>query len=85
LYDYLCDRIGPQHIFRDIDTLEPGQDFVEAIEQAIGACEILIVVIGRQWFTSSDTGGQLRVHDKDDFVRLEIEAGLKRGVVCCLY
>jgi hypothetical protein len=80
LYDYLCDRIGPQHIFRDIDALEPGQDFVEAIEQAIGACEVLIVVIGRQWFTSINNQGQPRLQEKQDFVRLEIEAGLKRGI-----
>jgi hypothetical protein len=25
-------RLGEAHVFRDVDTLRPGQDFVQAIE-----------------------------------------------------
>jgi len=67
-------------LFMDIDTLEPGVDFVEAIEQAVGSCEVLIVVIGREWLTIKDAAGQRRLDDPADFVRLEVEAALGRKV-----
>ena len=35
-------------VFMDIDTLEPGVDFAEVIEQAVGSCEVLLVIIGRE-------------------------------------
>jgi TonB family protein len=64
----------------DVDTLEPGVDFVEAIEQAVGSCEVLIVVIGREWLTIRDAAGQRRLDDPADFVRLEVETALERKI-----
>ena len=32
----------------DVSDIEPGVDFVDAIDKAVGSCEILIVVIGRR-------------------------------------
>lgn len=63
----------------DIDTIEPGEDFVTVIENAVGSCEILIVVIGRQWLTSTgrNTG---RLDNPNDFVRLEIATALSRDI-----
>jgi hypothetical protein len=42
----------------DIDTMEPGLDFVEVIEQAMGSCDALIALIGRQWLTITDDSGR---------------------------
>jgi TIR domain-containing protein len=67
-------------LFMDVDTLEPGVDFVEAIEQAVGACEVLIVVIGREWLTCTDKAGHRRLDNPDDFVRLEVESALSRQI-----
>ena len=44
LYDRLLARLPNNHIFIDVD-LEPGIDFVEAIETSVGSCDVLIAVI----------------------------------------
>ncbi len=79
LFDKLADHFGKDRIFMDIDTIEPGEDFVTVIENAVGSCEILIAIIGRHWL--SDAGERERwVDDPNDFVRLEIATALKREV-----
>jgi len=67
-------------LFMDIDTLEPGVDFVEAIEAAVGSCEVLIVVIGREWLAIKNAAGNRRLDDPADFVRLEVESALARKI-----
>jgi hypothetical protein len=79
LFDALSDHFAGR-LFMDVDTLEPGVDFVEAIEQAVGSCEVLIVVIGREWLTIKDKAGRRRLDDPGDFVRLEVESALTRGI-----
>jgi hypothetical protein len=66
-------------LFMDIDTLEPGVDFVDAIEAAVGSCEVLIVVIGREWLAIRNAAGR-RLDDPADFVRLEVESALARKI-----
>jgi formylglycine-generating enzyme required for sulfatase activity len=78
LYDTLSRHFAP--LFMDIDTLEPGVDFVKAIEKAVRSCEVLLALIGRQWLTSTDAQGHRRLDNPDDFVRLEIAAALKRDI-----
>jgi hypothetical protein len=41
----------------DVDTLEPGVDFVRKIEEAVASCDVLIAVIGTRWLLSSDDEG----------------------------
>jgi hypothetical protein len=36
LADRLMERFGPSRVFIDVDSIEPGVDFEEAIEGAIG-------------------------------------------------
>jgi formylglycine-generating enzyme required for sulfatase activity len=79
LYDQLAAHFGDEQIFMDIDHVEPGEDFVRVIEEAVGSCEILIALIGRSWLTSRDETGR-RLDNPNDFVRLEIAAALARGV-----
>lgn len=80
LADDLQERFGPGKIFRDIDNIEPGLDFVEAINQAVGSCAVLLAVIGPHWLTVTDERGRRRLDDPNDFVVLEIEAALSRNV-----
>lgn len=79
LSDQLRTHFGTQVIFIDIESIEPGRDFVEAIDDAVGSCKILLVVIGRQWLTCANQHGR-RLDDPKDFVRLEIAAALKRNI-----
>src|SRR6516165_4969742 len=80
LYDRLAARFPKDQIFIDVDNLDPGVDFVEAIEQSVGACDVLIAVIGRRWLISSEAEGSRRLDNPDDFVRLEIATALKRNI-----
>lgn len=79
LSDRLSAHFGNEQIFMDIDQIEPGEDFVEVIENAVGSCEILIAIIGRQWLSSVD-GSSPRLNNPNDFVRLEIIAALNRDI-----
>ena len=64
----------------DINTIEPVLDFVEVIEQAVGQCDALIALIGKQWLTLTDDAGRRRLDNPGDFVRLEIAAALARNI-----
>jgi hypothetical protein len=78
--DALVEHFGEDKVFRDIDSLEPGLDFAEAIERAIESSEVLIAVIGKNWLTATDAAGQNRLENPDDYVRTEIATALKRNI-----
>src|SRR5215831_1654790 len=54
LYDQLADRFGEGQVFIDVDAIELGVDFAEAISRAVAACQVLLVVIGPTWLTITD-------------------------------
>jgi hypothetical protein len=80
LFDRLADRFGRGQIFKDVDSIELGDDFVEVITTAVGSCDVLLALIGEHWITITDEHGTARLDNPDDFVRLEIEAALTRNV-----
>ena len=78
--DSFEEYFGEDKVFRDIDSLEPGLDFSEAIERTLESSEVLIAVIGKNWLTATDAAGQRRLENPDDFVRVEIATALKRNI-----
>jgi TIR domain len=80
LYERLADHFGKSRIFKDVDSIQLGDDFVEVITSAVGSCDVLLALIGDQWLTITDEHGKRRLDDPEDFVRLEIEAALARDV-----
>jgi hypothetical protein len=80
LYERLVSHLGRDNIFKDVDSIEPGDDFVEVINTAAGSCDVLLAMIGDRWLTITDQIGQRRLDNRSDFVRLEIEAALTRNV-----
>jgi hypothetical protein len=80
LGDRLKAHFGQDRIFVDVGTIEPGMDFVEAIERSVGSCDVLIAVIGKRWLISSDEEGRHRLDNPEDSVRIEIVTALKRGI-----
>jgi TIR domain/Sel1 repeat len=80
LYDRFSQHFGRDNVFMDIDTIEPGLDFAEVIEQAVSSCDALVALIGRQWLTITDDAGRRRLDNPEDFVRLEIAAALTRKI-----
>jgi hypothetical protein len=80
LFDRLDDHFGAGQIFKDVDSIQLGDDFVEVITTAVASCDVLLALIGDQWLTITDERGRRRLDNPHDFVRLEIEAALKRKV-----
>ena len=81
LHDRLADHFGPEQVFRDIETLAPGVDFGERIDEAMRSCDALVALIGDGWTGVRDPAGSRRIDDADDWVRLEIAGALARGVL----
>ncbi|MDH4095965.1 MAG: toll/interleukin-1 receptor domain-containing protein [Betaproteobacteria bacterium] len=80
LADDLSEILGPHSIFRDVDKLEPGEDFEIALDHALSSCVVLIAVIGARWSSITDGGGRRRLEDPKDWVRAEISRALARGI-----
>jgi len=78
--DHLTDHFGRNQVFFDIDSIPPGEDFVEHLQTKISECDILIVIVGKQWLNASDQNGVRRLDIPADFVRIEIAAALKRNI-----
>jgi len=58
----------------------PGDDFVDAIGQTLGSCDLVIVVIGPGWLSATNAEGRVRLQDPADFVRVEVAKALERHV-----
>jgi len=80
LYERLISHLGRGQVFKDVDSIELGDDFVEIITSAVGSCDVLLALIGDRWLEVTNDTGQRRLDDPHDFVRLELEAALKRKV-----
>ena len=76
----LSQRIPDVPIFMDLDSIEPGLDFAEVIEDAVNSCAVLVALIGRRWATLTDEEGVRRLDNPDDYVRFEVTTALERGV-----
>jgi hypothetical protein len=75
VYDRLRGRFGREHVFMDVDTLQPGQDFVSAINERVSSCDALIAVIGRAWLAQIES-----LKNSSGFVRLELTAAFERKI-----
>jgi hypothetical protein len=79
LYEHLTSRHGAKAVFKDVDTLVPGDDFRLQIEQSLKACRVFLCIMGDQW--AGPLEGQARkIDNPGDFVRIEVETALRRGI-----
>jgi hypothetical protein len=75
LSDRLIASFGADRVFMDVQDIEPGQNFQQAIEKTLGRCDLLIAVIGPRWLEIM----QARKTSGEDFVRHEISVALALG------
>jgi TIR domain len=80
LYDVLVGHFTAEQVFKDVDNIDPGDDFVERITGAVESCDVLLALIGPQWLTITNKKGQRRLDDPKDYVRIEIETALNRKI-----
>ena len=77
----LVDHFRRDNVFFDVDAAIPlGVSFRSHIEQKVAECDVVLVVIGRQWIDAVDKVGNRRLDKPNDFVRLEVEAALARRI-----
>src|SRR4051794_8715244 len=77
LYDSMASRFEESNVFMDVD-MAPGVDFVERIREAVGACQVLLVVMGPNWVGLLRDEDEAGSTEAEDFVRLEVETALRR-------
>ena len=71
--DYLRAAFGDVDVYRDIDSIPPGADFVEHLQNALQRCDVCVAILGLKW--TSD-----RLQDNRDFVRMELESALSKDI-----
>ncbi len=81
LFERLSREFGRENVFIDLDGIEIGVDFVDLIDHQLEGCRVLLALIDPQWASVSDRHGRRKLDNADDFVRIEIERALERGIV----
>ena len=80
----ICDRLtshfGREAVFRDVDSIPAGIDFRSKIREMIDKADLLIAVVGPRWLDARNQHGERRLDQTEDFVRLEIESAMARGM-----
>lgn len=74
----LEETLGENTVFRDVDDIVAGEQFDTAIKDRLQLVEVVLVVIGPNWWVRKPDGSR-RIDDPDDFVRLEIVIAIAAG------
>src|SRR5262245_35473402 len=80
LFSELTHLLGRDSVFMDVDAIALGRDFRQVVRERVETCDLMLALIGRDWLASRNASGRRRLDDSNDFVRLEIEAALKRNI-----
>ena len=67
LADDLREALSGVQIFRDVETIAPGEDFVAALERALADCSVMLVLIGPIWLEARDAQGGRKIDDPNDW------------------
>lgn len=77
IFDRFVGHFGAEDVFMDIDNIPFGIDFREHIKNELENSDVVLVIIGLRWLTDA---GVRRIDNENDFVRIEVETALQRGI-----
>ncbi len=77
IFDRLSHHYGEDSVFMDVDSIPIGIDFRNHIQETLLRTDVLIAVMGTNWL-GRDAAGAVRMIEKTDPVRVEIETALGR-------
>jgi len=80
LFGDVKSEFGLDNVFIDVEALRPGDDFVDAIKERLSVCDVMLVVVGRRWLTSTDDTGRRRLDDSADVHRIELETAIAHNL-----
>jgi tetratricopeptide (TPR) repeat protein len=76
----MASLIGAHRVFMDVEGIQPGENFAQAIEQTLSGCSTVLVVVGPHWHEILEARAK---QNEQDYVVHEIAAALahKKTVV----
>ncbi|MCB1785820.1 MAG: toll/interleukin-1 receptor domain-containing protein [Chromatiaceae bacterium] len=77
LADRLIDTSGIRDVFIDVEDIEAGADFEQAIDSAVTQSDACLILIGSDWVGVDPDTGEPRIHQAEDFVRREVRSALR--------
>ena len=77
--DRIAGSFGENSVFIDVDNIPFGTDFRDHIQKALAKADAVLVVVGPKWLGISK-GGQSRITNDTDPVRIEVETALSKGI-----
>jgi TIR domain len=81
LFNDLVAQLGHNSVFMDVDSIALGRDFRGVLQEILARCDLMLVLIDRNWTNARDERGRARLENPSDFVRLEIETALRRNII----
>ncbi|MPZ81011.1 MAG: TIR domain-containing protein [Actinophytocola sp.] len=79
IYQRLRDYFGKEQVFLDRESISLGATYWDEIYKRVPDVDVLLVLVHREWFTERDENGTRLLDRERDWVREEIELGLKSG------
>ncbi len=81
IHTFLMERFGAENVFKDLESIKPGEPWEKALNAALDSCELMLVLIGDEWSTcKSGFWSKPRIKQKGDMVRKEIAFSLEKEI-----
>lgn len=81
IHTFLVERFGAENVFKDLESIKPGEPWEKALNAALDTCELMLVLIGDEWTTcKSGFWSKPRIKQKGDMVRKEISFSLEKEI-----
>jgi TIR domain len=77
--DFLERRFGAHAVFRDVNAILAGSNFVKALQRALDDAQVVLVIIGPHWMDLREPNGARRIDLPTDYVRYEVATALRAG------
>lgn len=78
LHHRLTDHFGVSQIDRDIETVDPGDDFGQRIDEVVASSAVVLAIISDRWLVDRNPVGKRPIGVPRDWVQREIEVALRR-------
>lgn len=77
LCDDIAERLDDAQVFQDVESIAPGEDFLDAVRRAVASADVVLVAVGPDWATAVGPNGGIRLAEPDDVVHLEVATALR--------
>ena len=79
IHERLRKVFGNENVFLDFEGIAGSADYRNSIRQALDQCNVLVAVVGPQWFGPLDHNANPILFNPSDWVHLEVATALAAG------